>query len=303
MKSEPESLELIRRYIDGDASEADREALQEELRRDPTTRRLFARYVNIDATLGSGGIALRGPAHPAKPVRSTWFSWRPVTTAAAGIVFGIFCTSMVFAYAVPRMKLDKLRVVPLFVEGFEDVKLVAGRGFPSSAGGWSGQLSAVIPLEMGVNPKEGTHMARLEPSAGRKFCTAVRIVDLAEYPLPVGAASQTVEVTASFHRIPSDSAERNQIRLAAFSEAPEDVKPIWNSENMFDQVLQHAARTVTTKHGENGWQTLEATMEIPPGARSLVIYLGAAVPDDAAPKTVHFLDDVRAQFVIKEATL
>ena len=145
-------------------------------------------------------------------------------------------------------------------------------------------------------------MARLVPSAGRKFCIAARIVDLAGYPLPVGAASQTVEVTASFHRIPSDLAERNQIRLAAFSEAPDEVKPIWNSDRMFDQVLQHVARTVTTKHGENGWQTLKATMEIPAGARSLVIYLGADVPDDSAPKTVHFLDDVHAQFVIKEAT-
>jgi hypothetical protein len=302
MKSELENLELIRRYIDGDASEADREALQEKLRRDPGTRRLFARYANIDATLGSGSIKLIEQVHPVKPGRSTWFSWRPVTTAAAGIAFGIFCTSMVFAYAVPRMKLVRQQVVPLFTEGFEDVTLATGRGFPSSAGVWSGQLTAAIPPEMGVIPKEGRHMARLEPSAERKFCTAVRIVDLAEYPLPLGAESQTVEVTASFHRIPSDSAERNQIRLAAFSEAPEDVKPIWNSENMFDHVLQHAARTVTTKRGEDGWQTLKATMEIPPGARSLVIYLGAAVPDDVAPKTVHFLDDVRAQFVIKEAT-
>ena len=230
-----------------------------------------------------------------------WLQWRPLAAAAAGLVFGLLSASMVFAYAVPRMKLDKPRVVPLFTESFEDAKLVSGRGFPSHAGGWSGDLAAVIPTELGVNPKEGKYMARLAPNAERKFCIAARIVDLAEYPLPVGAASQTVEVTASFHRIASDLAERNQIRLAAFSEAPHDVKSIWSSDHMFDQVLQHVARTVTTKHGENGWQTLKATMGIPPGARSLVIYLGAAVPDDSAPKTVHFLDDVHAQFVIKEA--
>lgn len=302
--------QLIADYLDEVLGESEQAELNAWLKADAANMQHFTEAVMFEQQIRAAAQAkaqqqaasgFEATALP-KPSRSRWLSWRPLTAAAAGLVFGLLSASMVFAYAVPRMKPDRLRVVPLFTEGFEDAKLAPGRGFPSHAGGWSGDLAAVIPTELGVNPKEGKYMARLAPSAGRKFSIAARIVDLAEYPLPVGAASQTVEVIASFHRIASDSAGRNQIRLAAFSEAPDDVKPIWNSDHMFDQVLQHVARTVTTKHGENGWQTLKATMEIPVGARSLVIYLGAAVPDDAAPKTVHFLDDVHAQFVIKEPT-
>jgi len=240
------------------------------------------------------------------PVRAKqwagWLSWRPLTAAAAGLVIGLFSASMVFAYAVPRMRMDRHRVVPLFNERFEDVKAVFGRGFPNDADGWSGDFDAVVSTDGAISPKEGQHMARLAPIAGRKFCAAERIVDLAKFPLISGTESRMVEVTASFHGMDSEWADRNQIRLAAFAEAPKDVKAIWNSDSRLDQVLQHLGRTVTVKPGEHGWQTLKVSMEIPTGARSLVIHLGAGAADDAGPKTLHYIDDVRAQFVITETT-
>jgi hypothetical protein len=236
------------------------------------------------------------------PRRSVWLSWRPLTAAAAGLVIGLFSASMVFAYAVPRMRMDRHRVVPLFNERFEDVKAVFGRGFPNDADGWSGDFDAVVSTDGAISPKEGQHMARLAPIAGRKFCAAERIVDLAKFPLISGTESRMVEVTASFHGIDSEWADRNQIRLAAFAEAPKDVKAIWNSDRRLDQVLQHLGRTVSVKPGEHGWQTLKVSMEIPAGTRSLVIHLGAGVADGAGPKTLHYIDDVRAQFVITETT-
>jgi len=214
----------------------------------------------------------------------------------------MFCSSVVFAYAVPRMRMDRHRVVPLFNERFEDVKAVFGRGFPNDADGWSGDFDAVVSTDGAISPKEGQHMARLAPIAGRKFCAAERIVDLAKFPLTSSTESRMVEVTASFHGIDSEWPDRNQIRLAAFAEAPKDVKAIWNGDSRLDQVLQHLGRTVTVKPGEHGWQTLKVSMEIPTGARSLVIHLGAGAADDAGPKTLHYIDDVRAQFVITETT-
>ena len=89
MKSENESLELIRRYIDGTATEVDRQALQELLRWDPAMRRLYARYANLDATLGSGSLTLGPPASSMKPVQTQWLSWRPLTAAAAGLVVAL----------------------------------------------------------------------------------------------------------------------------------------------------------------------------------------------------------------------
>jgi len=292
-------LELMRRYLDGVASLEETKELESLIMKDASVRHDFLRYTHLDSALA--GVRRSQPSVVA-PHRSVWLSWRPLTAAAAGIVFGMFCSSVVFAYAVPRMRMDRHRVVPLFNERFEDVKAVFGRGFPNDADGWSGDFDAVVSTDGAISPKEGQHMARLAPIAGRKFCAAERIVDLAKFPLISGTESRMVEVTASFHGMDSEWADRNQIRLAAFAEAPKDVKAIWNSDSRLDQVLQHLGRTVTVKPGEHGWQTLKVSMEIPTGARSLVIHLGAGAADDAGPKTLHYIDDVRAQFVITETT-
>ena len=294
--------ELIQHYLHGEATDAEVAELDRLLASDRALRRKLIVETGIDAGLCE--IARERASQPSVvvPRRSAWFSWRPLTAAAAGIVFGMFCTSVVFAYAVPRMRVDRHRVVPLFIERFEDVKAVFGRGFPNDADGWSGDFDEVVSTDGAISPKEGQHMARLAPIAGRKFCAAERIVDLAKFPLISGTESRMVEVTASFHGMDSEWADRNQIRLAAFAEAPTNVKAIWNSDGRLDQVLQHLGRTVTMKPGEHGWQTLKVSMEIPTGARSLVIHLGAGVADDAGPKTLHYIDDVRAQFVITETT-
>jgi hypothetical protein len=294
--------ELIQHYLHGEATDAEVAELDRLLASDRALRRKLIVETGIDAGLCE--IARERASQPSAvvPRRSAWFSWRPLTAAAAGIVFGMFCTSVVFAYAVPRMRMDRHRVVSLFNERFEDVKAVFGRGFPNDADGWSGDFDAVVSTDGAISPKEGQHMARLAPIAGRKFCAAERIVDLAKFPLISGTESRMVEVTASFHGMDSEWADRNQIRLAAFAEAPKDVKAIWNSDSRLDQVLQHLGRTVTVKPGEHGWQTLKVSMEIPVGTRSLVIHLGAGVADDAGPKTLHHIDDVRAQFVITETT-
>jgi len=292
-------LELMRLYLEGVASLEETQELESLIVKDASVRQDFLRYTHLDSALA--GVRRSQPS-VVVPRRSVWLSWRPLTAAAAGIVFGMFCTSVVFAYAVPRIRMDRHRVVPLFNERFEDVKAVFGRGFPNDADGWSGDFDAVVSTDGAISPKEGQHMARLAPIAGRKFCAAERIVDLAKFPLTSSTESRMVEVTASFHGIDLEWPDRNQIRLAAFAEAPKDVKAIWNSDSRLDQVLQHLGRTVTVKPGEHGWQTLKVSMEIPTGARSLVIHLGAGVADDAGPKTLHYIDDVRAQFVITETT-
>ena len=87
MNSDHERLELIRRHVDGTATAEDRQALQEGLRTDAAFRRQFARYANLDAALGSGRLAAAPMAEPVVSPRGqawmNWFSWRPLTAAAA----------------------------------------------------------------------------------------------------------------------------------------------------------------------------------------------------------------------------
>lgn len=237
-----------------------------------------------------------------RPAIQPWLAKRSLSATAAGLVFGMVCSSVVFAYTMPRMKLDRQRVIQIFEESFEDLNAKYDRGFPRDVGGWSGEIETVVAAEGGVSPKEGQYMARLAPVGNRKFCPVARIVDLAEYPLNNATETRTVEVTASFHGMDSKWADRNQIRLAAFAEAPQEVKAIWNNDGLLEQALLHLGRTVKMKQGQQGWQTLTATMDIPAGTRSLVIHFGAGTADDAGPKTKHYLDAIHVQFVIKEGS-
>lgn len=55
---------------------------------------------------------------------------------------------------------------------------------------------------------------------------------------------------------------------------------------------------LSTPIDASGWQTLSAMVEVPAGARSVVISLAAGRLDRKAPKTPHYVDDVRAELRI-----
>lgn len=234
-----------------------------------------------------------------------WFQWRPLTAAAAGLAFGIFGASMVWAYALPMASRAVERTVSVLSEGFEKADLTPSRGFPRQANEWSGDVSAPVTAESGLAPIEGDRMARLEKAASsaRRFSYAWRILDLAEHSALDEAETRKVEVTAAFNTAGEARPLHYQIRLAAFSQEPGGVRRIWNHEPvLFDTVLQHVGRNVITSADQPGWQTVQASMELPPGTRSVVISLAAGAADDEPPPGSHYLDNVRVRFVLAQAS-
>lgn len=289
-----ERLELIRRYQAGEATADEVRQLEQLLEADPQLRQEYLAYARLDA-----GLSVVARRHrPAAPQPRRWLAWRPATAAAAGLMVGVLSASVAWAFAVPIRPESRSQIVPIIQEGFEDPLLHVTRGFPSGAGVWSGDLSDGIAEEQGVTPLSGERMVQLPPPVTRKFSYAWRIIDLSEHPIPPGDRLRRVEVEASFHDVPGDPPGRHQIRLAAFAEEPAAVRAIWNRSDMFDHVLLHVGRTVASK--TPGWHTLRSSMEIPPGARSLVISVAAASADGSAPKVTHYLDDVRVQFVTED---
>jgi hypothetical protein len=230
-----------------------------------------------------------------------WFHWRPLTAAAAGLAFGICGASMVWAYALPMANRTEERTMATLTEGFENAELTPSRGFPRRANEWSGDLSAPVTAESGVAPIEGDRMVRLEQASpnSRQFTYAWRIMDLAEHPAPNEAETRKVEVSATFNTAGEARPLRYQIRLAAFSQEPGEVRRIWNHEPMlFDTVLQHVGRNVLVEADETGWQNVQASMDIPPGTRSVLISLAASEEDFTSAPKEYYLDDVQARIVV-----
>ena len=125
-------LELMRRYLDGVASLEETQELEALIVKDASVRQDFLRYTHLDSALAGVG---RSQPSVVAPCRSVWFSWRPLTAAAAGIVFGMFCTSLVFGYSMPRMV---ERVLNLVNAGFEESVAPLPDGIPLRFGVWSG---------------------------------------------------------------------------------------------------------------------------------------------------------------------
>ena len=238
-----------------------------------------------------------------KSQAAKWFRWRPWASAAAGLAFGIFGASMVWAYAMPHRTVG--RTISALTEGFENPKMNLWRSFPRQAEEWCGDLSAPVTTEFGVVPLEGERMARLEQASpnSRTFSYAWRILDLAELSAPGVAETRKVEVSAAFNAPGEARTLRYQIRLAAFSQEPGEVRRIWNHESvLFNTVLQHVGRNVRADADDPGWQFVQASMEIPSGTRSLLISLAASEADPTSTLREYYLDDVRTRLVVSSTS-
>jgi hypothetical protein len=286
-------FQLFAAKSDGSITTAEHEELTQTLRENADARSLWFAHQDVEL-----GLRTRFNAAPVKQSRpQQWLTWRPLTAAAAGIIFGMFCTSVVFAYAVPQFGLGRVLVAAFFEDGFEMPNADLRKGFPNDAGAWSGDIDGVVPGAEGVLPAEGKFMMRLAPREDRAFSAMARIFDLTElFPRP-SDESTAIEVSASFHGSDAGALDRNQIRIAAFFEEPEDVRTIWNNDPRLEKALLHTARTVKMQPGDHGWQTLKIEMEIPAGTRSLVIYLGTGMADDLAPRGAHYVDDVQVNTI------
>ncbi len=246
--------------------------------------------VSLKAAMGQTGSASAGFSRP--------FQWPALTAAAAGLVFGMFGATMVWAYAVPSAKGLAREKVNLFSESFEEEGMPLSRRFPTRAGEWFGDMRSAPP-ELGIEPFRGDRMIELTPVSTRKFAYARRIIDLADQPPPEAGQTRHLEVVAAFAAADPAIPTQYQIRLAAFHQPPSDVRPIWNDEAaLFDTVLQHTGRNVVTEPGEQGWKKIRVMLEVPPGTRSLVISLAAANADPSQPASEHYLDAVRAGLVL-----
>ena len=293
--------ELIQRHIAGLTTEEEATLLQNSLKRDDAVARLYLRYMNLDVALeahaGSKAAVtemLVSPSQIESKRRSVWLSWRPLTAAAAGIVFGMFCTSVVFGFVVQR-GLEKKTPLAVVQPSFEDAQMLLAKGFPDASAHWGGDAAHLVTAEHGVSAKEGKYMLRLEASPRGSPRFVYQVLDLTSIPAIARADTREIEISASFAAADAESAMRCIIRAFAVSEVRENLDAAWVDHR--DEAIASATRGLDVMSGSKGWQTMSLKIQVPRNARSLVLFFGVRTPDKTLPKSAHYLDDVQVSLI------
>jgi hypothetical protein len=297
--------ELIQRHIAGLTTEEEAALLHSSLKQDDAVARLYLRYMNLDVALeahaGSQAAVTEMRMSPpqSESKRGTgWLTWRPLTAAAAGIVFGMLCTSVVFGFVGQHYGNKKM---PLAVAqpSFEDAQMPLGKGFPPGPSLWTGDVSKVVPAENGVTPKEGQHMLRLETTAYGKPVLFPRLYQIIALP-PSSSERSEIEVSASFASADPGSSPHYTVRAYAVNEAPERLGPDWFARHWFvqqDEAIASAETGFENPPGSTDWQSIGLRMQVPGKARCLVVFFGVKNQAKSQAKQPHYLDAVQVSFV------
>ena len=295
--------DLLNKYLEGSLTEEEALALSNRIEQSSEVRERYWELASIhgmvEQTMQSASLQATTGRESAEPERRPRVSGLSrIKTGIAGLAIGVFSVSVVWAFNLPQDKKSDQETREIVSESFEDPGKEFKSRFPSEAGKWFGEISS-ISADEAISSASVVRFAQFIDNPKVKFSYARYLVDLDEYAKPGQNQSRSVRVEASFFASNPDESSVFQIRLAAFSQEPQEVRPIWNDQEvLFDQVLQHVGRNHITTLGQKAdWQRLEASIEIPPGTRSLVISLGAGMDDPNGDKSSHYLDEVRVSLV------
>ena len=262
-------------------------------------------------------VALLEPAPAAEtltPLRTStrWFAWRPLTAAAAGIVFGMFSASMVFGFGVRSLE----RVVSILQESFESGPAPLVTGIPQELNLWCGDESELVETYEGVKPAQGKKMVRVLRSdfEGRvsskpsQHGDLMRVVDVRPFLREANGGEVVMTVSALFNAAPFPEAERYDgvVTLYALGQLGS------TEENLYEDAL-------ALSHGEcrsldrdpSRWQSASTRFLLPTGTEFVMLKLsfrrmpkGSDVQSSLPDPVIfagHFVDDVRASVIIRKA--
>ena len=305
-------LALLQAVRDSHDAEA-RAALNGALRDNPEAQAAMARLLVDEQALiaqlrDERIVSLLAPApapEAASAVRTPrWKAWRPLTAAAAGLVFGMLCTSVVFGFVTRGTEVRKV-ALPIFDAGLEAQDQILKNGLPTRPGQWGMDSAQVVSEEGPVTPSQGERMMRLEPIPREKpvknhTSRAYQVLDLRDLQADAGAADAEVQVSASFCGTDARFSSRYLIRAIALDEPPEQATQNFWPKVESDGVVSESQR-FDTQPGASDWQRFSMKMRLPPGSQTLVLIFGAVPPEDETrPALVHYMDDVQVTLLISQ---
>ena len=297
MDKSREHEELIDRYLTGMADEAEVEQLDVWLKEDEALRQTFLSASRVDSHLRERAIEqpVKKEVESAgsQTLRFRWFN----PGAAAGLLIGLFSASVVWAAMGQGGGITRTSQ-EVVTEDFEDPDMKLKLALPDRANQWFGPLVSVQP-EGGVTAVQGSRVGQLSPHPGNRAESVRYVVDLDDYPELAQGHVRSLQVKASFSAPFTQQEPKFRVELAAFSEAPGDVRDAWKVEReVGERVLQQVVRNHLPSAGElSDWHEVNASLEIPEGSRSVVISLGVFRLDPDKPVSGFYLDGIEVQLV------
>lgn len=302
-------LDRVIRYQDGTLDPKEMLHLNDEMIADGTKRQLFAE-VQIRSMLLHDQF--RREAYQIRPDRKVQ-SWvatlmgRPGLAAAAGIMIGMCCTSLMFAFA-PWPAMTRATELPLANPGFEEAVEIPASGVPTAPRFWSGDFSRVVGSENEIVPLQGKQMLRfLRSDNDRSSATepsfvgeVTQIVDLRSRRRELEGGHAFIEVSAAFNCVASLTGEDYEfaVKVATFKGDPSDANKRWPT--LKEVSVSRAARYEPADPDQTTWQRIIVAVAATEVSDYLVFQCVVArkrpiATDSAVVFRGHYVDDVEVQ--------
>jgi hypothetical protein len=278
-------FELFTAHAADSLTPAEHAELQEVLRTDAEARLMW--FVHQDVEMGLHAHLEAAPiSQPVKTAhRSAWLPWRPLTAAAAGIVFGMFCASVAWAYTSPRVVAEARRLEALVDESFEKPSGRVPSEFPVKTGIWSGDESEIVEDGM-VKARDGRSVLRFLraggninlPNSAAEACDVYQIVDLRPLREELKTAGESMlELSAEFldARTTPGAPVVFACHIYLFEGSAESLHTVWPPAAR-DTLGVGASYSVS--HGGpdgGGWRKVTARCVLTPQADVAVVKLSA----------------------------
>ncbi len=290
---------LFNAALNGQLTEADRELLASLLKSSAEARQLWFLYADNECSLSDR--KLPALASTRKTGRS-WLPLRSLTAAAAGIVLGIFCTSVVFAYVAPSLG----KVVTLLDDSFESGPAPLVTGVPVEPGRWSGDYTEVVGEQQGVNPENGKKMLRFlradykgKPSPeGGMIGDLFRLIDMRPYRREFADGGAVVQLSAEFNAFEFPAGERYFCSLVIYALDAETATNGSMRGNIAsnEALLGVQQRSIILDRSPATWQRFTSELRLPPDTDFLLVRIFNLDAGKSVPRQTfagHYLDDVR----------
>lgn len=283
------------------------------LRENATARRLLPRLLVDEQALVSqlrdaSIVALINPAAASKeslPKRNAgrWFSWRPLVAAAAGIVLGMFCTSLLFA----RAGLGGMKTVTLLEEGFDHATVSHDNSSPLAPGMWRGTSSETTDAQADVKPRSGGKMLRFlradtagkARQSGGHIADVYRLIDLREHRQELIDGDAIVQASACVNAsaFPAEQRFGSAISIYALDaeSVPQSASYLGTALESDANAMARSSRTKLDRDPAH-WQELMTEMRLPANTEFIVVRLHINQlfdSDGSVVFTGSYADDVR----------